>query len=263
MRNKITIIGAGNVGATAAHWAASRRLGDIVLLDVVEGVPQGKALDLLQAGPVDEFSGRIKGSNDYADSANSDVIIDFTAPKATLSNMKQAVKHHKAMVIGTTGFEQSELEQLKELAKNIPCVFAPNMSVGVNVLLNVVGQVARALGETYNIEVIEAHHNQKKDAPSGTALKIAEVLALCAELEEGGTSNPKSTILCMIGDFISLTTTPHDILDALPRRNEIKNGGFDAWTYGASFTLTSTDITQVANSWEATAASGDCSFSIR
>ncbi len=75
MRNKITIIGAGNVGATAAHWAASRGLGDIVLLDVVEGVPQGKALDLLQSGPVDGFSGRITGSNDYADSADSDVVI--------------------------------------------------------------------------------------------------------------------------------------------------------------------------------------------
>lgn len=75
MRNKITIIGAGNVGATAAHWAASRGLGDIVLLDVVEGVPQGKALDLLQAGPVDGFSGRVTGSNDYADSADSDVVI--------------------------------------------------------------------------------------------------------------------------------------------------------------------------------------------
>lgn len=75
MRKKITIIGAGNVGATAAHWAASRRLGDIVLLDVVEGVPQGKALDLLQAGPVDGFSGKIIGSNDYQDSADSDVVI--------------------------------------------------------------------------------------------------------------------------------------------------------------------------------------------
>lgn len=74
-RNKITIIGAGNVGATAAHWAASRGLGDILLLDVVEGVPQGKALDLLQAGPVDGFSGRIRGSNDFADSAGSDVVI--------------------------------------------------------------------------------------------------------------------------------------------------------------------------------------------
>ena len=108
---------------------------------------------------------------------DSHVIIDFTAPQATLLNLQLASKQKKAMVIGTTGFEQSELQQLKELTKNIPCVFAPNMSVGVNVLLNIVGKVARALGETYNIEVVEAHHNQKKDAPSGTALKIAEVLA--------------------------------------------------------------------------------------
>ncbi|MBU0730439.1 MAG: malate dehydrogenase [Proteobacteria bacterium] len=75
MRNKITIIGAGNVGATAAHWAASRGLGDVVLLDVVKGVPQGKALDLSQSGPVDGFSNRVTGSNDYKDSADSDVVI--------------------------------------------------------------------------------------------------------------------------------------------------------------------------------------------
>ncbi|MFZ5774919.1 MAG: malate dehydrogenase [Thermodesulfobacteriota bacterium] len=74
-RNKITIIGAGNVGATAAHWAASRGLGDILLLDVVEGIPQGKALDLLQAGPVDGFNNRITGSNNFADMAGSDVVI--------------------------------------------------------------------------------------------------------------------------------------------------------------------------------------------
>ncbi len=108
---------------------------------------------------------------------DSQVIIDFTAPQATLLNLQLASEQKKAMVIGTTGFEQVELQELKELTSTIPCVFAPNMSVGVNVLLNVVGKVARALGDTYNIEVIEAHHNQKKDAPSGTALKIAEVLA--------------------------------------------------------------------------------------
>ena len=75
MRKKLTIIGAGNVGATAAHWAASRGLADVLLLDVVEGVPQGKALDLSQAGPVDGFSVAMTGSNDFADSANSDVVI--------------------------------------------------------------------------------------------------------------------------------------------------------------------------------------------
>ncbi len=75
MRKKITIIGAGNVGATAAHWAASRKLGNIVLLDVMEGIPQGKALDLSQAGPVDGFSGTITGTNSYEDSRDSDVVI--------------------------------------------------------------------------------------------------------------------------------------------------------------------------------------------
>jgi len=75
MRKKVTIIGAGNVGATAAHWAVVRGLGDVVLLDVVEGVPQGKALDLWQSGPVEEFAWSVKGSNDYADSADSDIVI--------------------------------------------------------------------------------------------------------------------------------------------------------------------------------------------
>jgi malate dehydrogenase len=75
MRKKITIIGAGNVGATAVHWAVVRGLGDVVLLDVVEGVPQGKALDLWQSGPVGNFAWSVKGSNDYAESAGSDIVI--------------------------------------------------------------------------------------------------------------------------------------------------------------------------------------------
>ncbi len=75
MRKKISIIGAGNVGATAAHWAAAKNLGDVVLLDVAEGIPQGKALDLLQCGPVEGFNYRVTGSNDYKDTADSDVVI--------------------------------------------------------------------------------------------------------------------------------------------------------------------------------------------
>ncbi|MER2600484.1 MAG: malate dehydrogenase [Caldilineales bacterium] len=75
MRNKITIVGAGFVGATAAHWCASKELGDVVLVDIVEGMPQGKALDLLQAGPVEGYDLNIVGTNDYADTANSDIIV--------------------------------------------------------------------------------------------------------------------------------------------------------------------------------------------
>lgn len=75
MRKKITIIGAGNVGATAAHWAMVRGLGDVVLVDLIEGVPQGKALDLWQSGPVDGFANRVMGTNDYQDTAGSDIVI--------------------------------------------------------------------------------------------------------------------------------------------------------------------------------------------
>ena len=75
VRPKISIVGAGAVGATAAHWIASKELGDIVLLDVVEGVPQGKALDLWEAGPVEDFDARIVGTNDYADTGDSAVVV--------------------------------------------------------------------------------------------------------------------------------------------------------------------------------------------
>src|SRR3989344_2498765 len=74
-RPKITIIGAGNVGATAAHWIASKELGDVVLLDIIEGMPQGKALDLLEAGPVEHFDSDVMGTNDYDDTKNSDIVV--------------------------------------------------------------------------------------------------------------------------------------------------------------------------------------------
>ena len=108
---------------------------------------------------------------------HGDVVIDFTGPASCLANLQEVVSASKAMVIGTTGFTQEELIRLKSLAIHIPCVFSPNMSVGVNVLVNTIGKIAKSLGESYNIEVIEAHHNKKKDAPSGTALRLAESLA--------------------------------------------------------------------------------------
>src|ERR1700753_3444806 len=75
MRKKVTVVGSGNVGATAAHWIASKELADVVLLDVIEGVPQGKALDLLQAMPIEKRDCSIIGTNDYADTANSDIVV--------------------------------------------------------------------------------------------------------------------------------------------------------------------------------------------
>jgi malate dehydrogenase len=75
MRNKVTIVGSGNVGATAAHWIASKELGDVVLIDIVEGVPQGKGLDLLEAMPIEKRDSHVTGTNDYADTANSDIVV--------------------------------------------------------------------------------------------------------------------------------------------------------------------------------------------
>jgi len=106
-----------------------------------------------------------------------EVVVDFSAPEATLNHLRVVAQHRRAMVIGTTGFSPSQLEELKSLASQVPCVLSPNMSVGVNLIYKVISEMAKTLGDEYDIEVIEAHHRLKKDAPSGTALKIAEVLA--------------------------------------------------------------------------------------
>lgn len=107
----------------------------------------------------------------------ADVLIDFTAPEAVLANLHAMALHRKAMVIGTTGLSTPQLAELVTIARSVPCVFSPNMSVGVNVLLKVVAEMARTFKDDYDIEVTEAHHRLKKDAPSGTALKLAKVLA--------------------------------------------------------------------------------------
>ncbi len=106
-----------------------------------------------------------------------DLVIDFTVPSATMQNAKIAAENGKAMVIGTTGLSKDEIEALRLLSAKIPVMLAPNMSVGVNLLFKVLKDVARVLGDDYDIEIIEAHHRMKKDAPSGTALKMAQIIA--------------------------------------------------------------------------------------
>src|SRR5271169_155037 len=108
---------------------------------------------------------------------SGDVVIDFTAPAATMQHVMIAAEHKKAMVIGTTGLSKDEIETIRQMTGEIPVVLAPNMSVGVNLLFKVLQDVARVLGDDYDIEIIEAHHRMKKDAPSGTALKMAQVIA--------------------------------------------------------------------------------------
>ena len=106
-----------------------------------------------------------------------DVLIDFTAPKVTLANLAFCAKHGKRIVIGTTGMNDDELAELDSYRDKVAMVFAPNMSVGVNVVLNLLRTAAATLGDDYDVEIIEAHHRHKKDAPSGTALRMGEVVA--------------------------------------------------------------------------------------
>lgn len=118
----------------------------------------------------------------------ADVLIDFTFHEATMQFARTMAAHKKAMVIGTTGLSNDNLAELKKLAADFACVQAPNMAVGVNVLFKVARKVAAILGDDYDIEIVEAHHRIKKDAPSGTALKLAEMAAegVNRNLEEVG-----------------------------------------------------------------------------
>ncbi|MFZ2290447.1 MAG: 4-hydroxy-tetrahydrodipicolinate reductase [Halopseudomonas yangmingensis] len=106
-----------------------------------------------------------------------DVLIDFTHPSSTLVNLQLCRVHGKAMVIGTTGFSEAEKAQIADAARDIPVVLAANFSVGVNLCLKLLDMAARVMGEDADIEIIEAHHRHKVDAPSGTALRMGEVVA--------------------------------------------------------------------------------------
>jgi 4-hydroxy-tetrahydrodipicolinate reductase len=106
-----------------------------------------------------------------------DVLIDFTRPEATLDALSTCQSAGKAMVIGTTGFSDDALKVIDQASSDIPIVFAPNMSVGVNLTLKLLETTAKVIGTDSNIEIVEAHHRHKIDAPSGTALKMGEVIA--------------------------------------------------------------------------------------
>jgi len=109
---------------------------------------------------------------------NSDVIIDFSSPEMLDSILKYSVKHNSKLIIGTTGFNESQMLKLQEAGKIIPIVYSANMSVGINLLTILSSQAVEIVDKNYDIEIIEYHHRYKKDAPSGTALMLAKVLGI-------------------------------------------------------------------------------------
>jgi len=119
----------------------------------------------------------ITESLDAIPGAEQAVSVHFSSPEATVEQVRWAVEHGAPVVVGTTGLDASQRAEIEKASKQIPVVFAPNMSVGVNMLFKLVGEVARILGADYDIEITEIHHRFKKDAPSGTARRLGEIAA--------------------------------------------------------------------------------------
>lgn len=116
--------------------------------------------------------------SDFAKIASAcDVLIEFTFPDATMQHLEVARKNKVGMVIGTTALSEKEISQIKKASKDIPIVFSPNMSIGANLLFKLTEIAAKALDKSYKIEIIEAHHAKKKDAPSGTAKRLGEAVS--------------------------------------------------------------------------------------
>jgi len=175
MKTKLLIIGAGGrMGQRICALALESGLYDLV--GAVESSGHGRlghdAGTLCGAGPIG-----VTLQDNFPSAA--DLVIDFSLPQATDKTIDFCKQTQAALVLGTTGLDDRQRDRLALLGREIPIVQATNMSVGVNVLFALVGQVAAHLGEAYDIEIIEQHHRFKKDAPSGTALSLAE--SICAD----------------------------------------------------------------------------------
>lgn len=174
---RIAIVGAaGRMGRTLVN-AVTQDPEAILAAGIVESGSSLAGADLGELAGLGKL-GVVASDSLAAVLDDVDVLIDFTAPQVTLSNLALCAEHGKAIVIGTTGLSDDEIATLDGYRDRVPMVFAPNMSVGVNLTLKLLETAAKALGdEGYDIEVIESHHRHKVDAPSGTALKMGEVMA--------------------------------------------------------------------------------------
>jgi 4-hydroxy-tetrahydrodipicolinate reductase len=131
------------------------------------------ALDVPKSPAIGTQAGSLKVTSDLGAIAAADVLLDFTRPEGTLAHLK----HARAMVIGTTGFTEEDKGRISEAATRIPIVMAANFAVGVNATYKLAETAARILGDAYDVEIVEAHHRNKVDAPSGTALQLGQVVA--------------------------------------------------------------------------------------
>jgi 4-hydroxy-tetrahydrodipicolinate reductase len=173
---RIAVIGAaGRMGKTNIE-AITQAEGVVLGAAIVEADSSLIGADAGELAGVGKLNVALKGS--LLDAKDDfDVLIDFTAPQVTLVNLAFCADHGKQIVIGTTGLNDAEKAELESFADRVAIMFAPNMSVGVNVCLKLLEMAASVLGDDYDVEIIEAHHRHKVDAPSGTALRMGEAVA--------------------------------------------------------------------------------------
>ncbi len=165
----------GKMGSTILSLLINSNEFEVVGATELSGSPAiGKDIGVLTASAEQGTKVKEKIEDAFKD---ADGIIDFSSPASTLQTAEYAAKNCKALVIGTTGFSDKQKKSLLKLAQSFPCVFSPNMSVGVNVMFEMSKKLTELLGNDFDIEILESHHRNKKDSPSGTALKIAEVVS--------------------------------------------------------------------------------------
>lgn len=176
MMIRVAVIGAaGRMGKTNIE-AVTQAEGVTLGAAIVEPDSSLIGADAGEVAGVGKLGVAIVGS--LADAKDDfDVLIDFTSPQTTLKNLAFCAEHKKQIVIGTTGLNESEKAELESYADKVAIMFAPNMSVGVNVTLKLLELAAKTLGDDYDVEIIEAHHRHKVDSPSGTAIRMGEAVA--------------------------------------------------------------------------------------
>ena len=173
----ISIAIAGASGRMGQMLIDAVRAADDCVLSGALDIPASPAIGQDAAAFAGQTTGVLISADITQGLQNSHVLIDFTRPEGTMAHLAVCRAQGVAMVIGTTGFTDSQKAEIAEAAKHSPIMMAPNMSVGVNVTLKLLEMAAKALATGYDIEIIEAHHRHKVDAPSGTALKMGEVIA--------------------------------------------------------------------------------------
>jgi 4-hydroxy-tetrahydrodipicolinate reductase len=191
----------------AVVTGAAGRMGSRIIhvLSMAEGIKLAGALEKKghamlgqdAGGPAGIPATGVRISDDAGAALQAgDVLIDFTYPEISLEHLRTCADRGAAAVIGSTGFTKDHLATVNDYVRKVPCVLSPNMSIGVNLCFKVLAEIAKTIGEDYDMEIVEAHHRLKKDAPSGTAMKMAQVIAQAVDrnLDEVGVYTRKGMI---------------------------------------------------------------------